>query len=123
MQRGTFLKTLASATAALSLPAPLTAARDRLGEILPTRLMGRKGQRVTILGVGGWHIGGKMPEAEAVIETGVLPKLSRDTFRGVYQRGNQDGEWGTSLISRRISVAWVRITTGCSTRSVAMRFR
>ena len=72
MHGRTFLKTLASATAALSLPSPLTAARDRLGEILPTRLMGRKGQRVTILGVGGWHIGGKMPEAEA--EPGHVPR-------------------------------------------------
>ena len=28
------------------------------------------------------------------IENGVLPKLSHDTFRGVYQRGEQEGEWG-----------------------------
>ena len=28
------------------------------------------------------------------IENGVLPKLSRDTFRGVYQTGVQDDEWG-----------------------------
>jgi hypothetical protein len=28
------------------------------------------------------------------IENGVLPKLSRDTFRGVYQTGEQGGEWG-----------------------------
>jgi hypothetical protein len=28
------------------------------------------------------------------IENGVLPKLSRDTFRGVYQTGVQDAEWG-----------------------------
>lgn len=27
------------------------------------------------------------------IENGVLPKLSRDTFRGVYQGGEQSGEW------------------------------
>ena len=28
------------------------------------------------------------------IENDVLPKLSHDTFRGVYQRGEQEGEWG-----------------------------
>ncbi len=28
------------------------------------------------------------------IENGVLPKLNRDTFRGVYQTGIQEGEWG-----------------------------
>ena len=27
------------------------------------------------------------------IENGILPKLSRDTFRGVYQGGEQSGEW------------------------------
>ena len=29
---------------------------DRLGELLPTRLLGRTGQAVTMLGVGGWRI-------------------------------------------------------------------
>ena len=28
------------------------------------------------------------------IENGLLPKRSRDTFRGVYQGGEQGGEWG-----------------------------
>ena len=28
------------------------------------------------------------------IENGVMPKRSRDTFRGVYQGGEQNGEWG-----------------------------
>ena len=28
------------------------------------------------------------------IENGVMPKRSRDTFRGVYQGGEQSGEWG-----------------------------
>jgi hypothetical protein len=28
------------------------------------------------------------------IENGHLPKLSRDTFRGYYQGGDQEGEWG-----------------------------
>jgi hypothetical protein len=28
------------------------------------------------------------------IENGVLPRRSRDTFRGVYEGGNQEGEWG-----------------------------
>lgn len=37
------------------------------------------------------------------IENGVLPKGSRETFRGVYQSGNQNGEWAyTSYISSNI---------------------
>ena len=37
---------------------------DRLGELLPTRVLGRTGQVVTMLGVGGWHLG-DMSEREA----------------------------------------------------------
>jgi hypothetical protein len=37
------------------------------------------------------------------IENGVLPRLSRDTFRGVYQGGNQEGEWGNvEFVARNI---------------------
>ncbi|MBI1356493.1 MAG: DUF1593 domain-containing protein [Acidobacteria bacterium] len=35
------------------------------------------------------------------IENGVLPRRSSDTFRGVYQGGRQDGEWGNQEFVRR----------------------
>ncbi|MDH5398470.1 MAG: aldo/keto reductase [Cyclobacteriaceae bacterium] len=71
--RREFLKYLAGLTAGLLVPgipgqgqAPL---RDRLGEILPTRLLGRTGKQVTMLGTGGYHVGWtNEKDAQEVIE-------------------------------------------------------
>ena len=50
------------------LGAPLKAGdSDRLGALLPTRPFGRSGERVTIMGLGGYHL----PRAE---QTGVSPQ-------------------------------------------------
>ncbi len=38
---------------------------DRLGTVLPMRSLGQTGLKVTMLGVGGWHIG-RMSESEAL---------------------------------------------------------
>ena len=47
-------------TAAISIPSLLharNANHDRLGEILPLRKLGKTGEKITMLGVGGYHIG------------------------------------------------------------------
>lgn len=55
-----FLKKMAGLTAGLALPSYLSGltspGRDRLGELLPLRYLGKTGVPVTILGVGGFHI-------------------------------------------------------------------
>lgn len=69
--RRMFLKSLAGATAGLSLAGPAMAAndRDRLGEILPKRKLGRTNEYVTMLGTGGYHIGWTTErDAQEVIE-------------------------------------------------------
>ncbi|MGQ8336352.1 aldo/keto reductase [Sunxiuqinia sp. A32] len=71
--RRDFIKTMAAMTAALSVPTVLNAQnpnRDRLGEILPLRKLGKTGKYVTMLGVGGYHIGWTTEkDAQQVIET------------------------------------------------------
>ena len=37
---------------------------DRLGKLLPQRILGRTGEAVTMLGAGGWHLGA-MSERDA----------------------------------------------------------
>ena len=101
MKRRTFLKTMASATAALSLPHASFAAeaeRDRLGAVLPQRMLGRTGARVTMLGVGGWHIGGKMSEAEAqaVIETALEGGVRFFDTAESYQKADPSGDMARS---------------------------
>jgi len=102
MQRRTFLKTLASATAALSIPQTSFGANgeaDRLGSVLPKRLLGRTGEHVTMLGVGGWHIGGKMSEveAQAVIETAIEGGVRFFDTAESYQKGESERRYGTLL--------------------------
>ena len=76
IDRREFLKSMAGLTTGLLLSSTATGAgaeenaSDRLGPLLPTRRLGRTGEAVTMLGVGGWHIV-NMEEAEAqkTIET------------------------------------------------------
>ena len=70
--RRMFLKTLASATAGVTMAGTTKAAEkntDRLGEILPKRKLGRTNELVTMLGTGGYHIGWTTErDAQEVIE-------------------------------------------------------
>ncbi len=80
-ERRQFLKKLAGITASLmvpvtTLPGCATKSTDRLGEILPQRLLGRTGRKVTMLGLGGYHIGWTTEEdaqetIEAALEGGI----------------------------------------------------
>lgn len=61
-ERRDFLKMLAGLTAGILLPYPSLPGqsanyRDKLGEMLPLRKLGRTGDQVTMLGLGGYHIG------------------------------------------------------------------
>jgi len=61
--RREFLKKMAGYTTAIMAPLPWTSGcspsieTDRLGEILPKRKLGKTGRKVTMLGLGGYHIG------------------------------------------------------------------
>lgn len=70
--RRMFLKSLAGATASLTLTGTAhaqTEERDRLGEILPKRKLGRTNHYVTMLGTGGYHVGWTTErDAQEVIE-------------------------------------------------------
>ena len=71
--RRTFLKSLAGATAAITLTGASPAgkdAADRLGEVLPKRKLGRTNEFVTMLGTGGFHVGWTTDrDAQEVIES------------------------------------------------------
>lgn len=76
--RRQFLKRLFGLTAGVLLPSAIFSrgSRDRIGEILPLRKLGRTDEYVTMLGLGGYHIGwtGERDAAEtieAAIEGGV----------------------------------------------------
>lgn len=77
MKRRKFIQIASSGIVGASLPVslfskPLTGKRDKWGELLPLYDFGNTGKKVTMLGVGGFHIG-RMTDAEAqkTIETAI----------------------------------------------------
>jgi uncharacterized protein len=63
--RRDFLQSTLAGAAALGLAGGADA-QDDAGKGLPTRPLGKTGERVSILCLGGWHIGAVKPEAEAI---------------------------------------------------------
>ena len=55
--RRDFLKSLAALTAVTMIPYDGIGQTDRLGDLLPLRRLGKTGKQITMLGVGGAHIG------------------------------------------------------------------
>ena len=81
IQRRHFLAKMAGLTAGIIMPynsftQGSTSYRDRLGEKLPLRKLGRTGENVTMLGLGGYHIGwttekNAVETIEAALEGGI----------------------------------------------------
>ena len=107
IDRRAFLKSIAGLTTGILLSSACAEGdeesnqSDRLGTLLPTRRFGRTGEAVTMLGVGGWHIG-DMDEAEAqkTIETALEGGVRFfDTAEG-YQNGGSESRLGKLLIPK-----------------------
>jgi uncharacterized protein len=64
MQRREFLQTSATAVAGAAIAPGLLAQEPASG--IPTRLLGQTGERVSILCLGGWHIGSVGEKADAI---------------------------------------------------------
>lgn len=73
-KRREFLKKVTGLTAAMVVPASQytlaeSANKDKWGYVLPKRLLGKTGKEVTMLGLGGYHVGWTTErDAQAVIE-------------------------------------------------------
>ena len=107
IDRRAFLKSLAGLTTGILLSSACAegdeenTTTDRLGALLPTRRFGRTDEAVTMLGVGGWHIG-DMTEAEAqkTIETALEGGVRFfDTAEG-YQTGGSESRLGKLLVPK-----------------------
>jgi aryl-alcohol dehydrogenase-like predicted oxidoreductase len=64
--RREFLQASLAAGAALTLSAGASGADDAAAKGLPTRPLGKTGERVSIICLGGWHIGAVKDEQEAI---------------------------------------------------------
>lgn len=71
---------------------------DRLGEVLPQRKLGATGEAVTMLGVGGWHIGRMSErEAQATIEAALEGGVRFFDSAESYQDGGSERHLGRFL--------------------------
>ena len=107
IDRRAFLKSMAGLTTGVLLSSSCAEGdeegitSDRLGSLLPTRRFGRTGEAVTMLGVGGWHIG-EMSEAEAqkTIETSLEGGVRFFDSAESYQAGGSESRLGKLLVPK-----------------------
>ncbi len=99
--RRMFLKSLAGATAGLTLAVKTHAAdneSDRLGEVLPKRKLGRTNQYVTMLGTGGYHVGWTTErDAQEVIEAALEGGVRFFDTAESYANGTSETRYGKYL--------------------------
>ena len=106
MKRRTFIKIAASGTLAAGIGLPLfshskTGVRDKWGELLPLNDFGSTGKKVTMLGLGGFHIG-RMSErdAQATIETAIAGGIRFFDAAYSYVGGQNERHYGKLLIPK-----------------------
>ncbi len=99
MDRRSFMQWALSAS--VLLPAAAAAARDRHGDLLPQRVLGRTGESVTMLGLGGWHLG-RMNERDAAqtIEAAIAGGIRFFDSAESYQAGGSERYLGQLLVPR-----------------------
>ena len=123
IERRNFLKTLLAALPGVMIPWGCGgAARDRLGALLPVRKLGRTGQAVTMLGIGGYHVGWTTElDAEAVIETALAGGVRFfDTAEG-YSNGRSEERYGKYLVPKGREQVFIMTKTGAKDGATAQQ--
>jgi aryl-alcohol dehydrogenase-like predicted oxidoreductase len=103
MKRRDFISTVAGGTAAIMIQGAEAgkAGRDALGAVLPKRPLGRTGESVTMLGVGGFHVGWTTErDAEAVIEAALAGGVRFFDTAESYQKGESERRYGRFLVPK-----------------------
>ena len=104
--RRDFIKTVAAFTSSLMVPIGASGSvnkenRDKFGEILPLRLLGNTGKKVTMLGVGGYHIGWTTErDAQKVIETAIEGGIRFFDTAQSYEDGLSETRYGKFLVPK-----------------------
>lgn len=103
--------TAAAPGALASVPATQPA-HDKFGDLLPQRKLGRTGAWVTMLGIGGSHIG-RMSEDEAqkTIETAIAGGVRFFDTAVVYQNGGSESRLGRLLTPKYRDVVFLMTKT------------
>ena len=123
IERRHFLKALLAALPGVMIPwGCASKARDRLGRLLPVRRLGRTGEAVTMLGVGGYHVGWTTErDAAAVIETALEGGVRFfDTAEG-YSDGESERRYGRYLTPQGREQVFIMTKTAARDGDTARR--
>lgn len=112
MERRSLLKWLGGFTAGVLLSARTSAnstgKSDRLGKLLPLRNLGRTGEAVTMLGVGGSHLGGMSErDAQETIEVALQGGVRFFDTAESYQSGGSETRLGKLLTPKYRDVIYL----------------
>ena len=113
MERRSVLKWLGGFTAGILLSTQAnaedkTAKSERLGKLLPLRILGRTGEAVTMLGVGGSHIGGMSErDAQEAIEIALQGGVRFFDTAENYQSGGSETRYGKLLTPKYRDVIYL----------------
>jgi aryl-alcohol dehydrogenase-like predicted oxidoreductase len=102
-KRRTFLKNIAAVTGTLMIPVTNFGAsnKDKWGEILPLRTLGKTNEKVTMLGLGGYHVGWTTEkDAQEVIETAIEGGIRFFDTAESYDNGGSETRYGKYLIPK-----------------------
>ncbi len=102
MKRRDFIAAVAGGTTAVMIQgAGAGEERDALGAVLPRRRLGRTGVAVTMLGVGGYHVGWTTErDAEEVIEAALAGGVRFFDTAESYNKGESERRYGRFLVPK-----------------------
>lgn len=130
--RRDFLMALTGCTAGLlapgllkaeaATPSPNLRPSDRLGELLPLRRLGASGAMVTVLGVGGQHIGtASERDAQAIIEKALEEGVRFFDNAPLYAGGRAEERYGRFLTPQYRDVSFVMTKTLARNKADALK--
>jgi uncharacterized protein len=102
-KRREFIKQLAMITGSMMFPVSCGSAtnKDRWGEILPLRKLGKTGENVTMLGLGGYHVGWTTEnDAREVIEKAIEGGVRFFDTAESYANGESETRYGKYLVPK-----------------------
>ncbi len=113
VHRRSFIQSLSGFTTGLLLTScAQTTKRDRLGESLPQRALGRTGEWVTMLGVGGFHLGvNSESESQAIIETALEGGVRFFDNAPTYHKGVSEERMGKLLTPKYRDIVFLMSKT------------
>lgn len=112
--RREFLMKMAMLTSGVMLPWPsILSQKDKFGAILPYRKLGNTGEKITMLGLGGFHIGQPSEaEAQAMIEKAIEKGIRFFDNAHDYHKGESEKRYGKFLVPKYRDEVFIMTKSG-----------